>query len=213
MLLEEELQNIHFMFQQIRELITQNYRSVYPCPNTLSSTVGAFKYQEGNDISDHPVLLHGTNAGAQSPQNYPTIGGTAMEKFSSFPGELKNFVGGQDSVGADILYISQLPVIGRAESWTYSGTWNFAQYSFSHQNYYAGRTGDGVGPGGGHNYLIPLDTYNNPYATNIHNDDIIKYWFDLESRPAIHSFCGRHKCIKRAVLVERKRSLVLEPTH
>tara|TARA_B100000212_G_scaffold341984_1_gene327013 strand:- start:28789 stop:31599 length:2811 start_codon:yes stop_codon:yes gene_type:complete len=162
---------------------------VYPCPNTLSSSVGAFKYQEGNDICDHPVLLHGSNAGAQSPQNYPTIGGSEMVKFSSFPGELKNFLGGVDSVGVGITYIAQLPVISRAESWAYQGTWNFAQYSFSHQNYYAGRTtGDDTDPGEGHNFLIPLDTYNNPYAVHTSNDDIIKYWFDLESRPAIHSF-------------------------
>jgi hypothetical protein len=152
--------------------------AAYPVPNTKSNPFGAFKYQENNCAVDHP-LLAAENGGI--PKNYPIIGGSEYVKFSDYPGSTKPYYTGPTGIGIGNLYIHQMPVIGVAENWSYQGTWNFAQYTFSHQNYRAGSE---------HKFLQPIPCFNNYWATGTANADVMKVWFDLESRPAIHALTG-----------------------
>lgn len=159
--------------------------NVYPCPNTITNPFGAFRYQENNAFVDHNVLC-------DEIKNYPIIGGGEYVKFSEYPGELKEFIGAGNSaasgIGVGNLYITQIPVINEAAAIpANSGTWaghGAAQYQFSHQNYKA-NTDDATG----HAHLPkPLATYRTTWTSGVAEDEIIMYWFDLESRPAVHNF-------------------------
>lgn len=158
--------------------VSQLPGAAYPVPNTKSNPFGAFKYQENNGVVDHP-LLAADNGGI--PKNYPIIGGSEYLKFSDYPGATRPYYTGPRGIGIGNLYIHQMPTIGVAESWDYRGTWNFAQYAFSHQKYRAGQE---------HKFLQPIPCFNNYWATGTANADVMKVWFDLESRPAIHAFTG-----------------------
>ena len=149
--------------------------AAYPLPNTKSGVLSAFKYQECNGIVDHPAM---SGHAQETPHNRPIIGGSEYLKFSDYPGRFQNYQNGPNNIGIGNAYFHQMPTIGTSEDWKYQGTWNFAQYSFSHQKYKAGSE---------HKFLQPIPVFNNYWATDVGNDQVMKVWFDLESRSAIHN--------------------------
>lgn len=170
--------------------------AAYPTPNTKSNPFGAFKYQENNCAVDHP-LLAADNGGI--PKTYPIIGGSEYIKFSDYPGATKPYYTGPQGIGIGNLYLHQMPTIGVAERWSYSGTWNFAQYAFSHQAYRAGQE---------HKFLQPIPCFTNYWATGTAEAEVMKVWFDLESRPAIHALTDAINMMKQPYWWEEGTSYI-----
>ena len=146
----------------------------YPVPGTTASTSTAFKYQNNYASMDHSKLT------GDIVRNYPLIGGEDYVQFSDYPGQMKDFQEGSAGIGVGRLFLHHLPMIGTAESIPNQGTWNFPQYSLSHQNFKP----DQNAAGKGHSHLFPLDTFEVGEAQV--EDQIIMYFFDTEARPAIH---------------------------